>query len=214
MEPFDPAAAGHTTAQQDLEAPVLLIAMPQVLDPYFHRSVVLLARHEEEGSFGFIINKATEIKVTEILQGMEIHWEGQRGALAHFGGPVQPQIGTVLYDIQEGDLLAPDDEPAEEDDPEHHVLPGVAFTQHVGDLAKLAAAPPVGGMRLYLGYAGWGEGQLIDEILRNDWLIAPPDPALIFSPQPETVWDRALRSVGIDPEALPSWTTGGSGPTN
>lgn len=213
MEPINPSAAAQTTAQQDLEAPVLLLAMPQVLDPYFHRSVVLLARHEEEGSFGFIINKPTEIKVVEILQGMEISWEGNRGALAHFGGPVQPQIGTVLYDISQGDQLAKRDED-DDGDSERHVLPGVAFTQHVGDLSKLAAAPPERGMRLYLGYAGWGEGQLIEEILRNDWLIAPADPELIFSPNPETVWDRALRSVGIDPGALPSWTPGGSGPTN
>ena len=212
MQSVDPESPSGSPAQQNLEAPVLLLAMPQVLDPYFHRSVVLLARHEEEGSFGFIINKPTEIRVTEILQGMEIRWGGDRGALAHFGGPVQPQIGTVLYDISQGDQLAVEDD--DERHSERQVLPGVAFTQHVGDLARLAEAPPERGMRLYLGYAGWGEGQLIEEILRNDWLIAPADPELIFSPQPETVWDRALRSVGIDPGSLPSWTAGGSGPTN
>jgi putative transcriptional regulator len=210
MEPLDPTT---TPKAQDLEAPVLLLAMPQVLDPYFHRSVVLLAKHEEEGSFGFIINKPTEIKVAEILQGMDIRWGGRRGALAHFGGPVQPQIGTVLYDLKDGDPLEglAAERGLTED---REVVPGVGFTQNVGDLARLSVEPPAGGMRLYLGYAGWGEGQLIDEILRNDWLMAPAQSSWIFDAKPETLWERTLRSVGIDPDSLPSWTAGGSGPTN
>jgi putative transcriptional regulator len=87
------------------------------------------------------------------------------------------------------------------------VLPGVALTQHVGDLSRLAEAPP-DQFRLILGYAGWGEGQLMQEILRNDWLTAPASSELIFAPDPEQVWGAALRSVGIDPAVLPSWIPG------
>src|ERR1700689_133937 len=80
-----------------LETPVLLLAMPQVLDPFFHRSVVLLVRHEDEGSLGFIVNRPTGIRVSEILKGMEIGWQGREDTVAFFGGPVQPSLGTVLF---------------------------------------------------------------------------------------------------------------------
>lgn len=184
----------------DLVTPVMLMAMPQVLDPFFHRSVVLLLHHEDEGSFGFIVNRPTGIKVAEILKGMEVGWEGGEEAVAYFGGPVQPQLGTVLFSpvLQES---SPEDTATE-------IAPGVALTQHISDLSRLAEAPP-DQFRLLLGYAGWGEGQLMEEILRNDWLTAPVSSDLIFAPDPERVWDAALRSVGIDPAALPSWIPGG-----
>lgn len=187
----------------DLMTPVLLMAMPQVLDPFFHRSVVLLLHHEDEGSFGFIVNRPTGIKVAEILKGMDVGWEGGEEEVAYFGGPVQPQLGTVLFSpvLDEND---PEDTATE-------IAPGLALTQHIGDLSRLAEAPP-GQFRLLLGYAGWGEGQLMEEILRNDWLTAPVTSDLIFAPDPERVWDAALRSVGIDPAALPSWMpAGGNG---
>lgn len=183
----------------DLSTPVLLMAMPQVLDPFFHRSVVLLLHHEDEGSFGFILNRPTGIKVSEILKGMDVGWSGRAEAVAYFGGPVQPNLGTVLFAP-----LAPDGGP---EDTATEVLPGVALTQHIGDLSRLAEAPP-DQFRLILGYAGWGEGQLMEEILRNDWLTAPASSELIFAPDPEQIWGAALRSVGIDPTVLPSWMPG------
>jgi putative transcriptional regulator len=183
----------------DLSTPVLLMAMPQVLDPFFHRSVVLLLHHEDQGSFGFILNRPTGIKVSEILKGMDVGWSGRAEAVAYFGGPVQPNLGTVLF----APILADGDE----EDTATEVLPGVALTQHIGDLSRLAEAPP-DRFRLILGYAGWGEGQLMEEILRNDWLTAPASSELIFAPDPEGIWDAALRSVGIDPAVLPSWVPG------
>jgi putative transcriptional regulator len=188
-------------AQTDLELspPILLVAMPQVLDPFFHRSVVLLLHHEEEGSFGFIINRATGIKVHEILQGMDVGWEGGSEIVAYFGGPVQPQLGTVLFSPE-----------AVAGDAATEVIPGLALTQHIGDLAALAETPP-DHFRLLLGYAGWGAGQLMEEILRNDWLTAPAQADLVFASDPDQVWGETLRSVGVDPAALPSWTAPGTG---
>ena len=183
---------------RDLEPPVLLIAMPQVLDPFFHRSVVLLIHNDDEGSFGLITNRATGIKVTEILTGMEINWGGG-DEVAFFGGPVQPQMGTVMFDA----AAVADRESA--DDTSSLVAPGVRLTQNVADLGELAESPPER-LRLYLGYAGWGAGQLVEEILRNDWMTAPVDNELIFTDDPDTVWARALESVGVDPDSLPSWT--------
>jgi putative transcriptional regulator len=190
----------------DLTTPVLLLAMPQVLDPFFHRSVVLLLHHEEEGSFGFIINRPTGIRVNEILKGMEVDWQGEDEAVAHFGGPVRPQLGTVLFAPEEtGDL---------ETEAATEVLPGISITQHIGDLTRLAESPPQS-FRLFLGYAGWGSGQLLEEILRNDWLPAPVTSDLVFAPDPEQVWAATLQSVGVDPATLPSWSrTSGEEPTN
>jgi putative transcriptional regulator len=190
-----------TVSGSDLVTPVLLLAMPQVLDPFFHRSVVLLLHHEDEGSFGFIVNRPTGIRISEILKGMDVGWRGQDEAVAYFGGPVQPQLGTVLF----SPVLAGDADP---EDTATEVVPGLALTQHIGDLSRLAEDPP-DRFRLILGYAGWGEGQLMEEILRNDWLTAPASSELIFTPDPEQIWDAALRSVGIDPVALPSWLPGG-----
>ena len=121
-------------AGSDLNAPVLLLAMPQVLDPFFHHSVVLLLHHEDQGSFGFIVNRPTGIKVREILQGMDVGWNGGEAAVAYFGGPVQPQLGTVLFAPALSDT-GPEDTATE-------VVPGVALTQHIGDLSRLAEAPP------------------------------------------------------------------------
>lgn len=199
-------------SDSELTTPLLLMAMPQVLDPFFHKSVVLLLHHEDEGSFGFIVNRPTGIKISEILKGMEVGWHGSTEDVAFFGGPVQPQLGTVLFTP---DAPLANGEEDEDDETASEVIPGVALTQHIGDLSRLAEAPP-DHFRLFLGYAGWGEGQLIEEILRNDWLTAPVSSDLIFAPDPEKVWDEALRSVGVDPAILPSWTpqAGGGESTN
>jgi putative transcriptional regulator len=188
-------------SQAELQAPLLLIAMPQILDPYFHRSVVLLVHHDAEGSLGFIINRPTAISISEILTGMEIEWCGDEEVVAHFGGPVQPQLGTVLFCPTGGN--------GEDPSASAEVIPGVSLTQHVGTLSHLAASPPKQ-FRLLLGYAGWGAGQLVQEILRNDWLTAPADDLLVFARDPEQVWRQALESVGVDPAALPSWSPDGS----
>lgn len=188
----------------DLSSPLLLLAMPQVQDQFFHKSVVLLIHHEDEGSLGFILNRPTGIRVSEILQGMDIAWQGPERSVAHFGGPVQPQLGTVLYAPRPGD---PEERGSS-------VLPGLSLTQQVGDLAELAADPPPR-FRLLLGYAGWAAGQLMQEILRNDWLTAPVRSDLIFHLDPEELWAAALHSVGVDPAALPAWIhAGGEETTN
>lgn len=189
-----------SSSASDLETPVLLLAMPQVLDPFFHKSVVLLVHHDEEGSFGFIVNRPTEIELKEILEGMEITWHGTEGALAYFGGPVQSQMGTVMFSESDSKLTD-----QRLDEATREVYPGIRISQQLEDLGHLAGNPPQR-FRLFLGYAGWGVDQLVEEIMRNDWLTAPVREDLLFSTEPETAWETALRSVGVDPSALPSWT--------
>jgi len=184
----------------NLRAPVLLLAMPQVQDPYFHRGVVLLLAHEEEGSFGFLLNRPTAVRVHDVLAGLDMAWQGDITALAYFGGPVQPELGSVLYGKSDGTAA-------------QEAMPGVAITQQLGDLATLAADPPER-FRLFLGYAGWGRGQLMQEIERNDWLTAPVHGELVFSTDADSLWISAVRSLGIDPATLPSWTPGGEESAN
>lgn len=187
----------------DLQPPLLLLAMPQVLDPFFHKSVVLLVHHQEEGSLGFIVNRPTGVKIVDILEDLDIDWLGEKGTMAFFGGPVEPQIGTLIYN--------PDDASPPG---RHEICDGVALTQHIGDLETLAVQPP-GAFRLLLGYAGWGDGQLEQELLRNDWLVAPVDEGILFHDDPEEVWRLACQSVGVNPEQLPSWTSNdGDGAAN
>jgi putative transcriptional regulator len=182
-------------AAPDLTAPVLLLAMPQVADPFFRKSVVLLLAHEDEGSFGFIVNRSTELKVVDILRDLDIPWAGAPEMLARFGGPVQPQVGTLLFAPESGSPELPGSA---------EVLPGVRVSQNLSELAVLAGAPPAR-FRLLLGYAGWGAGQLVEEILRNDWLTAPVDLDIVFGDDPEAAWEKALSSVGVDARALPAW---------
>jgi putative transcriptional regulator len=185
-------------AAPDLAAPILLLALPQVLDPYFRKSVVLLLAHEqEEGSFGFIVNRRTELKIGDVARDLEVEWRGDPEALVGFGGPVQPQVGTVLF--------AGGAELAAELPASGEVLPGLRVTQNLTELGRLAGHPP-DRFRLLLGYAGWGPGQLVGEILRNDWLTAPVALDLVFGDDPDATWERGLRSVGVAPETLPAWT--------
>ncbi len=181
----------------ELNPPVFLLAMPQVLDPFFHQSVVLLVHHQQDGSLGFVVNRPTGMKVAEILEGLEIPWAGDQVATAHLGGPVQQQLGTVIYPT--------DAQPPVGEHEPREICPGVSFTQHIGDLEVLARQPPAS-FRLLLGFAQWGAGQLQDEMMRNDWLTAPLDVELVFDKDAENIWATALGSVGIDPAQLPSWT--------
>jgi len=211
--------AASPAAASDLQVPVLLIAMPQVLDPFFFKSLVLLIHHTEEGSVGLIVNRPTGIQVREILAGMEMSWGGADDVVTWFGGPVQPQIGTVLFDpdaVASGTENGPG---AANGNGSGHggaagleagtpVARGLALTQHVADLSFLAAGP-LDRFRLFLGYAGWGAGQLMEEILRNDWLTAPVTADLVFADEGEAAWTGALASVGVDPASLPSWTAVG-----
>jgi putative transcriptional regulator len=181
----------------ELVAPVLLLAMPQVNDPFFKKSVVLLLAHEAEGSFGFIVNRTTELKIIDILRDLKLEWRGEADALARFGGPVQPQVGTMLF--------AAGPESADRLPHSSEVLSGVRVSQNLSELGILAVEPPAR-FRLMLGYAGWGAGQLWNEILRNDWLTAPVDLDLVFAAAGEETWERGVRSAGVDPELLPAWT--------
>jgi len=182
------------TVISHLETPTLLIAMPRVLDPFFHKSVVLLIEHQPAGALGLIINSPTGVSVGEMLSAVDINWKGDRSAKIHLGGPVQTHVGTMLL----GDA-APDERI---DMASIEIHPRIRLSQNLPLLTELMDELPAQ-IKIFLGYAGWGPGQLDTELERNDWLLAPVDPDLVFATESPKIWEAALTLLGIRPDSLP-----------
>jgi putative transcriptional regulator len=176
--------------------------MPHLLDPNFTRAVVLMIEHNDDGSFGLIINQPSDMSVASLLQVLDIEWQGDAEACVWTGGPVMPTSGWVLH--QPCDAIGPgasDLKTGLEEGGTVDICEGLSLSTSPEKLRVLAAAPPAR-TRFLLGYAGWGPGQLAEEMTRGSWLHADVDPALIFDTAAEDLWDSALRTLGVDPEAI------------
>lgn len=170
-------------------APGLLIAMPSLADPSFFRSVVVLCAHTSEGAFGLVINQELELPVAAICAESDVEWLGDTTRKVYCGGPVERQRGWILHPSDarfEGSQIVDD---------------GLAITASQ-DALEAYGQDPDGRFRLVLGYAGWGAGQLDEEIAHGSWLTAPIDAALIFNTARQAIWRHALISVGVDPAHL------------
>lgn len=171
----------------------LLVAMPQLDDPNFRRAVVLLVHHGSEGSFGIVLNRALDLTIAELMQNSGIQWPSGVGSVG-WGGPVQPERGWVVFgaDGLTGDV------------PEENVatLPeGVCVTGSLDMLRAVAVHPPTD-VRLFLGYAGWDAEQLEHELAEGAWLLAPLRRDVVFETDADAMWERVVRGLGIDPNAL------------
>jgi putative transcriptional regulator len=173
----------------------LLVAMPQLQDPNFARTVMMIVSHDDEGTFGLVLNRPVDMSAGELCSGLEMHWGGDPGATLNWGGPVQPHTGWMLY--ANDDLLGIHDDQDEATDLGH----GVSFAGSLNVLRTIAEAPPAE-VRLFLGYAGWGPGQLEAEMAEGVWLTAPASREAIFDVDAEGMWDYVVRSLGIDPATL------------
>jgi putative transcriptional regulator len=173
-------------------APGLLVAMPQLLDPNFHRAVVLLVHHDEEGTFGVVLNRTTEITADRLCSSIDIDWYGDPTAEIHWGGPVQPQTGWVLFDERGGSGAVGD---------AHTLCDGLTFAGSLDVLRDVASQPPER-LRVMLGYAGWAPGQLESELAEGAWLVAPLDENAGFDVDPDALWSHVVRSLGIEPATL------------
>jgi len=170
-------------------APGFLIAVPQLTDPNFRQSVVLLLQQGDEGAFGIVVNRETSLLVGELCRDHEIPYSGDPQKRVRKGGPVQPEQGLVLYG------------PEHEDPEGREVQEGLHLSASTGTLARLCALTR-GRFHCYSGYAGWGPGQLEREIAEGSWILAPSNPALVLDGTPDAVWESALREIGIDPAAI------------
>lgn len=173
----------------------LLLAMPQLQDPHFKRAVVQLIDHDERGTFGLVLNREADLTAGALCQSLELPWNGDPSARIHWGGPVQANTGWVLFADDVAFSVGGDDA--------QQVVPGLSFAGSLSVLQAVAVQPPPD-VRLFLGYAGWGPGQLESEIAAGAWLFAPPSVEAVFGVDPDRMWDHVVRGLGIDPATLVS----------
>jgi putative transcriptional regulator len=183
-------------------APGFLLAMPQLEDPNFSRAVVLMVEHDENGSFGLVVNQPSDLRIEELLGALEIKWQGDPAETVWSGGPVMPSSGWVLHG-KTPSVPAPSAslEDALASDGSIAITEELFLSNSPAHLALLAEAPPAR-LRFLLGYSGWGPGQLASELERGSWLHAELNLEILFESPAEELWQRALRSLGIDPEAI------------
>jgi len=179
-------------------APGLLLAMPQLVDPNFTRSVVLMIQHDESGSFGLVVNQPSPIRASELLGSLDMEWLGAEDEVVWAGGPVAPTTGWVLHEP----IAALEATQGLGSSGTIEVSPAVSLSTSPEHLRVIAARPPRH-LRLLLGYSGWAPGQLAAEMVRGSWLLADADPQLIFDTPAADIWSRAMASLGIaNPESV------------
>jgi putative transcriptional regulator len=170
-------------------APGLLLAMPQLGDPNFHRSVVLMIEHGDSGSMGLVINRGAPLTLGELARGQSMQISSERNQQPVFvGGPVEPHRGFILHD----------DETISE---KHTVLPGLFLSVTLDALSPLLQNPAPR-VRFCLGYAGWGPKQLEQEMAAGSWLFAEATASAILDGNPSQLWEETLRGMGVDPAML------------
>lgn len=166
--------------------------MPQLRDPNFHRTVVLLVHHDDEGTFGVVLNRPTEVTATGLCSTLALDWHGATEKWICWGGPVQPQTGWLLM----GDAASLGS--CEE---VKRVGEGIHFAGSLDVLRQVAQDPPCD-LQMLLGYAGWGPGQLESELAEGAWIVAPLSRDVVFDVDPDEMWEHVLRSLGIEPSTL------------
>ena len=147
----------------------LLVSTPQLIDPNFWRTVILILQHDEKGGVGLVLNRPTLERVSDHLED----WAttvAERDVV-FYGGPVEPEIGIALTTSSQSEAAS---------------LPGV----YLADMTK--DPPSTGETRIYSGYSGWGSGQLEAEVAEGSWYVVPASPDDPFA-EPETQWTRVLR---------------------
>lgn len=171
----------------------LLIASPLIGDPRFDRTVIYVCSHDAETAMGIILNRpVTGLRLPDLLEQLDVSGgEHAQDAPVLEGGPVDRDRGFVLH------TLDVDCGPATE---RVGTDLGLTATQEI--LNALASDKAPAHALMALGYAGWGAGQLEDEISLNAWLVADADHGLIFDDQPDEKWARALSKLGVTPEFL------------
>jgi putative transcriptional regulator len=157
----------------------LLIAGPGLLDPNFWRTVVLVGEHSEEGALGVVLNRTSETPVDEAVPELSTLVDGLGDV--HVGGPVQPSAIVVLADF------------AEPPDESELVVESIGFLPAEVDPGALG---PLRRARVYVGYAGWGPGQLDDELDEGSWIVEPAIAEDVFTDAPDTLWSDVLRRKG------------------
>ena len=175
------SGSGYLTGQ-------LLIAMPQMTDPRFERTVIYICAHTADGAMGLVVNREIEaLTFPDLLKQLSIDAEVIDDKIqVLFGGPVETGRGFVLHSsdyVQNTTML---------------VDKRVGLTATMEVLKDIASGNGPKLNILALGYAGWGPGQLDAEIHANGWPSVPARDDLVFDPDLDKKWERALAKIGVD----------------
>lgn len=171
--------------------PSLLLSMPQMQDPNFARAVVLLCEYGPDGAFGLVINRPTDVAASEMVR-LDPPVTGSNPLPLFIGGPVQPERGWIL--------LA---EPPSSEDPDYRtIMEGLYLSASPDVLRRVLEAGRAPRARVLAGYAGWGPGQLDEELAQSAWLIGDLHLDLVFDVEAASIWETAIRRLGADPSTL------------
>jgi putative transcriptional regulator len=170
----------------------LLVSMPGMTDPNFKHAVTYICEHSDKGALGIVINKPIGMELGEVLQqlSLETVTDELLSQPVLRGGPVQAERGFVLH------------ESSRKWDATTAVGHSIYVTTSQDILSAVAAGDGPDRILMALGYAGWGAGQLDDEIRQNAWLTVPATTAIVFDTPPDQLWHAAAGSLGIDPANL------------
>lgn len=160
----------------------LLISEPFLPDPNFERTVILICEHNEEGSFGFILNKPSVLKLHDVLEDIEDY-----DAMIHIGGPVQQDTLHFIHRI--GNKLEGGEQ----------INEGLKWGGNFEQLKIMIAQGQVDDKDIifFLGYSGWGEGQLMNELKEKSWIVHKSvTPEQVFDKDPKNLWREVLKEMG------------------
>jgi putative transcriptional regulator len=165
----------------DVKTGNVLLAEPYMLDPNFKRAAVLLCEHNEEGSIGFIMNKPVQMSIDELIEDFP-----EFDSEVLFGGPVQTD--TIHYVHTLGDLL----------DDSMHIKDDLYWGGDFEKLKFLISSNMIQAdqIRFFIGYSGWSEGQLHDELNLGSWVVADMQATYLFDSEPDDLWQEVMESKG------------------
>jgi len=173
-------------------APALLLSMPQLIDPNFARTVVLLCTHGDQGALGLVVNRPL-ITSGRVTVNLDPPISTDRELQVWLGGPVEPQS---IW------MLAGQDPNADGDMPGMQIAEQMYLSTSPHLLRRLLEPDPPPLARLIVGYAGWGPGQLEAELHASAWLMSDVDRELVFNTPADRMWEAAIRRLGADPATL------------
>jgi putative transcriptional regulator len=165
-----------------------LIAMPAMTDPYFAKSLTYVCEHNEQGAMGIVVNRPISLTLSELFAqiNMPLNQNELEDMLVHFGGPVQTDRGFVLHEpngVWQSTL---------------HINDKVGLTTSKDILQAVGEGLGPRHLLVTLGYAGWSEGQLEQELSQNAWLSVPADERILFDLSAEERLPAAMALLGID----------------
>ena len=168
----------------------LLIASPSLNDPNFHQTVTYICENNESGSFGLIINKPMETNISEVLNQLNLDSSNELvNSPVLQGGPVGLERGFVLHKEGEWDNTS-------------KINQDVCITTSKDILLSMASGTVPSESLLILGYAGWGSGQLEQELQTNSWINVPANEDILFTVPYTKRWNEAINLLGIDASSI------------